>query len=202
MNRGGLVILLLLLLCGFGFLCLQMIEHPSLLNLKYSDYISLVSSIVSIFVALVFVLEYCHIQKPEKDLQQEARKLTFADQHHDYGHLLHEKGTNDPHLFSLYAEMNSHYPELQMALLNGDTQKIKEIHTVQLVLQQIENIVIHHGGLKGFQRELTLRKEQQLRVWKRYFKSKIVLHHYEYLSQNLGLDTNLFIQLYLLPPLE
>jgi len=186
-RRGWFVLLFLLAFCVVGFLVLKQVEHPFVTQLKYKDYVSIVTSLASLFVALVFILEYCHIQKPDTH----GKQLPFADANRDYAYELEKRFSNDPDLYGLYSEFHSNHPELQEAVRRKEYQKIKEIQTVSLFLSQIENMLIHQAGTEH------PRREQQLRVWKRYFQSPSVRHHYPFLKENLAPETSQFIDAYL-----
>lgn len=214
MQKGVLVLVFLLVLCVLVFIGVKQVKHPVTCSLDYKDYVAVIASLTSIFVALAFILEYCQIQKTEK----EERLLAFADDSRDYWEHM-EKRFEDPDLFDLYTQIHSNHPDLQQqdpslqvsgtntnsgsenpSTSTSSSKKIKEIQAVSMLLRQIESMFIVHGGLQGIRsRPNDLRREQQLRVWKRWFeRSPILRYHYAFLKENLGQDTNEFIRLYLL----
>ena len=198
MKRGILILIFLLIFCVLGFLILKRTQC-NLSTLKYKDYIALLASFASIFVALVFILEYCGIQKSEKILQQRS----FVDDARDYWFQNETNLVSDPDLYPLYTELHSNHPDLLPALRNKDMKQFKEIQNISLILSQIENMLLFHGGPEAMKDDPeNPRTEQQIRVWRRFFQSPKFRYHYQYLQDNLGRDTNQFIRECLLPSCE
>lgn len=168
--------------------------HPAVQKISYKDYVSLVASFASLFAATVFILEYCHIQQSDKT----QRMLPFADDSRDYWNLLEHRFA-DPDLYPLYSQIHSNHPDLARCVDTQDHKLIKEIQAVSSMLIQIESLLILHGGLQTMRSEgfSHPRKQQQIRVWKRWFQSSIVQSHYTYLKENLGPDTQVFISEFL-----
>lgn len=201
MQRGVAVLLFLFLLCGILFWGLKSCQHESLSSLEYKDYISLIASLASLFVALAFILEYCQVQKTDKDL----KLLSFADDTRDYWDQL-EQRFQDPDLFELYSQIHPYHPDLHeftpstsnaKSQAKSQAQKIKEIQAVSFLLRSIENMRILHNPSSC---DVSHRQNQQLKVWKYWFQhSPILRYHYQFLQHHLGEDTNHFIQTQLLP---
>jgi hypothetical protein len=179
-----MILLFLLIFCALGFAVIKQVRHPFIAELNYKDYVSIITSLASLFVALVFILEYCHIQKSEKHVTQ----LPFADAKRDYRYDLETRLAKDPDLYPLYSELHSNHPELREAVSTKNHRRIKEVQVVSLILHEIENMIIHQGGLA------MTRTDQQIRVWKRFFKSPTVRYDYQFLKDNYNSETNRFIQ--------
>jgi len=180
-----------------GYFLLTLFDSCS--SVKYKNYLSILASFSSLFIALVFILEYCQLQKSDR-----AEKiLPFADERRHYWSELETQFANNPELNDLYAEIHSNHPDLATAITTQNVKMFKEIQTVSLMLGQMENVFILHGGLDGMRRDPdNTRRQQQLKVWMRFFKSPKFRYHYHYLKENLGRDTVQFVQNYILDKYE
>lgn len=193
MKRGIFIFLLLFILCVVSFCLAKQSDHPWLVNMEYKDFLSSLASIAGLFVALAFILEYYNIEKSDRVLRQ----LPFAEDSRDYWSSMERHFQADPDLYPLYCELHSNHPDLLRALHTRDYKKIKEVQSVSLLLAAIENLLILQGSDHSGSMQNKPRQEQQLQVWRRYFKSPTVRYHYQFLQDNLGLDTRTFIEKHL-----
>lgn len=184
--RGWVIVVCLSILCLLGYFALK---HPSCSGLKYKDYVSLLASLGSLFVALVFILEYLHIHQPEKHTAQP----TFGTDTQDFWYEMEQSIGSDPTLMHLYQQLHSNHPNI------NDTNK-REVQEISVLLMRLENSILQRGGVKQMIRLMDKcpRRSQQIRVWRRWFQSPCVLYHYQFLCENLGQDTRDFIDQYIL----
>jgi hypothetical protein len=167
------LILFLLLVCVVCFYGLKQFGHPSLSSMKYNDYISVVASLTSVFVAGVFILEYCLNQRHYDHYGKVFRESGHAD--------LEYRIASDPDLHAMFGELYSFHPDVSPNVASNNSQKLKEIQIVMSFLRSI-------------QCSWATASEHQRADWKRWFRSPIVRYHYNHLRGELDPSLRLHIE--------